>query len=83
MLRFSHATHETFTRMLARARTAPVEFTIHLRCVSKRQHSMTRTLSIAKRHAPDLAVRGRGIGDAIGICLRVIGGAAFGGRAAT
>jgi hypothetical protein len=44
---------------------------------------MTHALPIAKRHAPDLGVRGRGIGHAIGVCLRMIGGAAFGGRAAT
>jgi hypothetical protein len=44
---------------------------------------MTHALPIARRHAPDLAVRGRGIGDAIGVCLRMAGGGAVGGRAAT
>ena len=44
---------------------------------------MTHALPIAKRQAPDLAVRGRGIGHAIGVCLPTTGGAAFGGRAAT
>jgi len=44
---------------------------------------MTHALPIAKRHAPDLVVRGRGIAHAIGVCLRMIGGAAFGGRVAT
>ena len=44
---------------------------------------MTHALPIAKRHAPDLAVRGYGIGHAIGVFLRMAGGAAFGGRAAT
>ena len=44
---------------------------------------MTHALPIAKRQAPDLSVRGCGIGHAVGVSLRMAGGAASGGRAAT
>jgi len=54
-----------------------------LRRALERQHSMINTLPIAKRQAPDLPVRGCGIGHAIGVSLRMAGGAAFGGCAAT
>jgi len=49
----------------------------------ERQHSMMNALPIARRQAPDLPVRGRGIGHAIGVSLRMAGRAAFGGCAAT
>ena len=44
---------------------------------------MINALPIAKRQAPDLPVRGRGIGHAIGVVQRMAGSAAIGGRAAT
>jgi hypothetical protein len=34
---------------------------------------MIDALPIAKRQAPDLRVRGRGIGHAIGVVLRMVG----------
>jgi hypothetical protein len=44
---------------------------------------MTHALPIAKPQSPDLPVRGRGIGHAIGAWQRMVGEAAFGGSAAT
>jgi hypothetical protein len=61
------------SRVLARARTAQVEFVLHLRRVNERPHSMIDALPIAKCQAPDRRVRGGGIGHAIGVVLRMVG----------